>query len=60
MPTTNYKTHTLAEAHTDADAPADPFDYVRERLAKGEKTIRVPTARYDVAPKAKVGGARAG
>ena len=55
----DYKTHTLAEAHTDADAPADPFDYIRERLAKGEKTIRVPTARYDVAPKAKVGGALA-
>lgn len=54
-----YRTHTRAEAHTDETAPADPFDFIRERLAKGEKAIRVPTARYDVAPKAKVGDALA-
>lgn len=55
----DFKTHTLAEAHADETAPADPFDFIRARLAKGEKAIRVPTARYAVAPKAKLGGARA-
>lgn len=46
--------HTLAEAHRGADAPADPFDYVRDALAKGAKRVRVPTSRYDVAPKARL------
>lgn len=55
----DFKTHTLAEAQADETAPADPFDFIRARLAKGEKSIRVPTARYDVAPKAKLGGALA-
>ena len=50
----SWRTHTLAEAHGDASAPEDPFDYIQSELAKGKKSILVPTARYEVAPKVKL------
>lgn len=52
----DFATLTLAAAHDGAPGCTDPFDYIRDQLARGARDIHVPTARYEVAPKDRTDG----